>query len=253
MQLLSSVMGGQILTSLGMLYLMLGAASVGVGLKTRQRPHSQLRAQVFAWWWIFPVVTLSLVLHPAGAALLAVLIGVLALRELAPLARRAPWLVWPLWLLLCGSVSCLPLYEQLPLPPPQRFGWLFYLYVLTALNDVAQFISGTIFGRHRIAPGISPNKTWQGLAGGVAVTLLLSLSLGSYLGLASAPRLALYAVLLSLGGFCGDLLFSAAKRALGIKDFSTLIPGHGGILDRVDSLVVTAPLIYLLLRMMHES
>lgn len=253
MQLQSSLMVGQILIPLAMLYLMLGAASVGSWLGTRRRPHSQLRAQVLAWWWIIPLLTLSLALHPFGATLLAVLIAGLALRELAPFGRRAPLLVWPLWGLLCISVSFLPFYEQLPLPPAQRFGWLFYLYVLTTLNDVAQFISGTMFGRHHIAPGISPNKTWQGLAGGMAVTLLLSLSLGAYLGLAPAPWLATLALLLSLGGFAGDLLFSAAKRKLGIKDFSTLIPGHGGILDRVDSLVVTAPLLYLLLRMMHES
>jgi phosphatidate cytidylyltransferase len=297
MQLLSSLLGGQILTSLGMLYLMLGVASLGVGLKARNRPRSQLRDQVFAWWWIFPVVTLSLLLHPAGAALLALLIGVLALRELGPFAgprfvapaaailgatlvigytmaplpglllavalvvqggwfwwsRSTGAMIWLLWLLLCFSVSFLPAYEQLPLAPPQRLGWLFYLYVLTSLNDVAQFISGTLFGRHAIAPGISPNKTWQGLAGGMAATLLLSLTLGGYLNLAPPVQLAVYALLLSLGGFAGDLLFSAAKRALGIKDFSTLIPGHGGILDRVDSLVVTAPLLYLLLRTWHES
>lgn len=251
MQLLSFTMGCQILTSLGMLYLVLGAVSVGVGLKTRRQPHSQLRAQVFAWWWILPVVTLSLVLHPVGASLLALLIAGLALRELMQFAGREPLLVTMLLLLLCLSISTLPLYENLPLQ--QRFGWLFYLYVLTALNDVAQFVSGSVFGRHRIAPGISPNKTWQGLAGGVAMTLLLSLSLGAYLNLASPLRLAVYAVLLSLGGFCGDLLFSWIKRKLGVKDFSTLIPGHGGILDRVDSLVVTAPLLYLLLRMIDES
>lgn len=288
MQLLFSLLGTEILTALGMLYLMLGMASLGVGVKLRTRPHSQLRLQVNAWWWIFPVVTLSLLLHPLGAALLAVLIGLLALRELAPFAARgfAPLaaavfgaalllpapvalaalppaialtgliffrtrgrtaLVWLLWLMLCYSCRFLPRYDSLPLAAHVRLAWLFYLYVLTSLNDVAQFISGTIFGRHRIAPGISPNKTWQGLLGGVAVTLALSLALGRYLQLADAPHLAAYALLLSLGGFSGDLMFSAAKRVLGVKDFSQLIPGHGGILDRVDSLVVTAPLLYFLI------
>eukprot|EP01034_Spumella_vulgaris_P028387 gene28386-35232_t len=141
------------------------------------------------------------------------------------------------------SVTAAVADPALPLSPHQRLAWLFYLYVLTSLNDVGQFISGTLFGRHRIAPGISPNKTWQGLLGGVAASLLLSLALGSYLHLAGGGRLAAFAVLLSLGGFCGDLMFSAAKRVLGVKDFSQLIPGHGGILDRVDSLVVTAPLL----------
>jgi phosphatidate cytidylyltransferase len=297
MQLVLSLLGTEILTALGMLYLMLGMASLGVGLKLRARPQSQLRLQVNAWWWIFPVVTASLLLHPYGAPLLALAIGALALRELAPFARRDgtahfAWpaaavltatislifikpaaitallafaslitllyflrsrnvrvLVWLLWLILCFSVSFLPRYEALPMDAHHRLGWLFYLYVLTSLNDVAQFISGTLFGRHRIAPGISPNKTWQGLLGGVAATLLLSLALGSYLRLAEPGQLAAYAVLLSLGGFCGDLMFSAAKRVLGVKDFSQLIPGHGGILDRVDSLVATAPLLYFLIHL----
>lgn len=291
MQFLLSLLGTEIIISLGMLYLMLGMASLGVGITLRSRPHSKLRLQVHAWWWIFPVVTVSLLLHPAGAALLVALIGWLALRELSSFAggrfrwlaaavmlltlaavfvrpdavavlllaaiaiqlcyylrsRGRPALVWLLWLLLCYGLSFLPRYDSLPLAPHLRLAWLFYLYVLTALNDVAQFISGTLFGRHRIAPGISPNKTWQGLLGGLAVSLLLSLALGRYLHLADPLRLAAYAVLLSLGGFCGDLMFSAAKRALGVKDFSQLIPGHGGILDRADSLVVTAPLLYFLI------
>ncbi|MYM87830.1 hypothetical protein GTP91_11635 [Rugamonas sp. FT82W] len=294
MQLLFSLLGTEILTALGMLYLMLGMASLGVGVKLRARPHSQLRDQVNAWWWIFPVVTVSLLLHPLGATLLALLIGVLALRELAPFAGRgfvapaavvflsaqflpAPVamtalplaialkgalyfrnrsgaaLAWLLWLVLCYSCRFLPLYDSLPLDAHARLAWLFYLYVLTALNDVAQFISGTILGRHRIAPGISPNKTWQGLLGGVVATTALSLTLGRYLHLAGAAQLAACALLLSLGGFCGDLMFSAAKRALGVKDFSQLIPGHGGILDRVDSLVVTAPLLYFLITHLLEK
>jgi phosphatidate cytidylyltransferase len=291
MQLVHSLLGTEIVTSLAMLYLMLGAASLGVSLKLRARPHSKLGLQVNAWWWIFPVVTVSLLLHPLGATLLVLTIAALALRELAPFAgrrfvlpaaatlglilvltlvkpqamnallplailiqliyfrwsRRAAALSWLLWLILCFSICFLPRYEALAFDPHQRLAWLFYLYVLTALNDVAQFVGGTLFGRHRIAPGISPNKTWQGLAGGVAVSLLLSLALGSYLHLADARHLAAYAVLLSLGGFCGDLMFSAAKRVFGVKDFSQLIPGHGGILDRVDSLVVTAPLLYFLI------
>jgi phosphatidate cytidylyltransferase len=291
MQFFDSLLGTEMMFSLGMLYLMLGMASLGVGLGTRARPHSKLRLQVHAWWWIFPVLTVSLMLHPAGAMLLVLLIGWLALRELSPFAgpgfapaavavfaatllwtfflprtadillplailsllahaaraHGGPALPWLLWLMLCYSLSFLPRYDLLPLAPHVRLSWLFYLYTLTALNDVAQFISGTLFGRHRVAPGISPNKTWQGLAGGMAVTLLLSLTLGRYLHLADAAHLAAYAVLLSLGGFAGDLMFSAAKRSLGIKDFSQLIPGHGGILDRADSLVVTAPLLYFLL------
>ena len=297
MQFIMASLGTEILISLGMLYLLLGMASLSVGWTLRARPQSQLRLQVNSWWLIFPVLTLSLLLHPAGTVVLVLAIGVLALRELTPFGgprfaslaaivlaavimatylqpqafdvlmpavlavqlllywchRARAMLAWLLWLTLCYSSSFLIRYDALPLDAHQRLAWLFYLYALTALNDVAQFISGTVFGRHRIAPGISPNKTWQGLAGGVAVTLLLSLLLGRYLHLADARHLAVYAVLLSVGGFCGDMMFSAAKRAYGVKDFSQLIPGHGGILDRVDSLVITAPLLYFLITHFNES
>ncbi|MEV4781731.1 phosphatidate cytidylyltransferase [Burkholderia sp. LMU1-1-1.1] len=297
MQFIMASLGTEIVISLGTLYLLLGMASLSVGWTLRARPQSQLRLQVNSWWLIFPVLTVSLLLHPAGTVLLVLAIGVLALRELTPfggprfaslaaivlaavimstylqplafdvlmpaalalqlllyLRHRAPaMLAWLLWLTLCYSCSFLMRYDTLPLDARQRLAWLFYLYALTALNDVAQFISGTVFGRHRIAPGISPNKTWQGLAGGVAVTMVLSLLLGRYLHLADARHLAMYAVLLSVGGFCGDMMFSAAKRAYGVKDFSQLIPGHGGILDRVDSLVVTAPLLYFLITHLYES
>jgi phosphatidate cytidylyltransferase len=132
-----------------------------------------------------------------------------------------------------------------------NIAWIFYLFAVTALNDVAQFISGSQFGKQKIAVRISPNKTWQGLAGGVIISMGLSIVLGHYLQLMSITYLALLGLALSLAGFCGDMLFSAAKRFLGIKDFSSLIPGHGGILDRVDSLVMTAPLLYLILHTTH--
>lgn len=297
MQFIMASLGMEILISLGMLYLLLGMATLSVGWTSRARPQSRLRLQVNSWWLIFPVLTVSLLLHPAGTVLLVLVIAVLGLRELTPfggprfaslavvalaavimatyLIPRAfdvfmpallavqlllVWrrhsramLAWLLWLTLCYSCSFLIRYDSLPLEAHHRLAWLFYLYALTALNDVAQFISGTVFGRHRIAPGISPNKTWQGLAGGVAVTSLLSLMLGRYLHLADAPHLAVFAVLLSVGGFCGDMMFSAAKRSYGVKDFSQLIPGHGGLLDRVDSLVVTAPLLYFLITHLYES
>lgn len=160
--------------------------------------------------------------------------------------RRSPAsLLLLLFMLLCLGLDCLWRLLQLPLSAEQQLAWCFYLFVVTALNDIAQFVSGKTWGRHQVAARISPNKTWQGLLGGVAVSVLLSLVLGGFLDLAPPAKLAWLGLLLSLGGFAGDLLFSSAKRLLGIKDFSSLIPGHGGILDRVDSLVLTAPLLYL--------
>lgn len=166
---------------------------------------------------------------------------------LSTLQRQPGALIWCLLAATAGAMAILAAFPTLPLATTTMLGWLFYLFIVTALNDVGQFIAGKLFGRTRLAPAISPNKTWQGVAGGLVVSLCVSELAGTLLALAGPVRLAVFAVLLSLGGLAGDLLFSHAKRRLQIKDFSQLIPGHGGILDRVDSLVVTAPLLYFLL------
>lgn len=155
--------------------------------------------------------------------------------------------VWLLILMTAGAMYVVVMFSALPFGSRQNLAWLFYLFILTALNDIGQFVAGKLFGQHRIAPVISPNKTWQGLAGGVLTSQVVSAVLGTYLSLAGFLVLAIYALVLSIAGFAGDIMFSAAKRYLSIKDFSALIPGHGGILDRVDSLVLTAPVLYCLL------
>jgi phosphatidate cytidylyltransferase len=142
--------------------------------------------------------------------------------------------------------------SRLPMPDGVKLSWLLYLFALTALNDISQFIIGKTLGRHKIAASISPNKTWQGLLGGVATSTAVSLVAGSYMGLECKSALLVIGMALSLAGFCGDLVFSAAKRILGIKDFSQLIPGHGGILDRADSLVLTAPLLYFCIHFLYS-
>lgn len=242
--------GTSIAIAMSAFYALLATASLSVKFATRNAAPGMLSDQINAWWRIFPLVSLALLTYPFGIPVLAALICLLAAAELRPYwQHRADR---PLILLLAcatiGAMLILAAFSTLPYGPRLNLAWLFYLFILTALNDIAQFISGKLFGRHRIAPTVSPNKTWQGLFGGIAISQIVSLALGRYLGLADAPTLSLYGLLLSCAGFAGDLLFSAAKRRLGIKDFSALIPGHGGILDRVDSLVLTAPLLYCLLR-----
>ncbi len=128
------------------------------------------------------------------------------------------------------------------------------LLVLTELNDVAQYVWGKALGRHKIIPKVSPGKTWEGFLGGMATTLVVSFLLIPFLlpHLSAEGALSidwwifvlLIGLAISLGGFFGDVTESAVKRDLGIKDSGTLIPGHGGILDRVDSLIFTAPLFF---------
>ena len=118
---------------------------------------------------------------------------------------------------------------------------LLYVVFLTELNDVCAFLAGKSFGRHKIAPKISPNKTWEGFLGGLAGTVVAAVLL-RFMTPFPIDRAVFVATCLSIAGFFGDLCVSAVKRDVGVKDSSDFIPGHGGILDRVDSLTYTAPL-----------
>jgi phosphatidate cytidylyltransferase len=119
-----------------------------------------------------------------------------------------------------------------------------YLVFLTQGNDVAQFLWGKGIGRHRVVPTVSPNKTWGGLLGGVGTTIVLGVLLAPWLTPLSYPEAVAATLIIGVGGFVGDVVISALKRDLHIKDSGTLLPGHGGILDRIDSLTYTAPLFF---------
>ncbi len=123
-------------------------------------------------------------------------------------------------------------------------GLLIMLVLLTQLNDVAQFAWGKSFGRTRVAPDVSPGKTVAGLVGGVATTVVLAMLIGPALTLMDWQRSLFAGLIIGLGGFAGDLSISALKRDLGVKDSGSILPGHGGILDRVDSLTYTAPMFF---------
>jgi phosphatidate cytidylyltransferase len=127
-------------------------------------------------------------------------------------------------------------------------GLLVFLLLVTELNDVAQFVAGKLFGNTRITPTVSPKKTLEGLGGGILVTLVVSLALSPFLTPLDWPHALLIGLMLPVAGFLGDLTMSAMKRDLGIKDAGTLIPGHGGVLDRIDSLTFTAPLFFQFVR-----
>ncbi len=129
-------------------------------------------------------------------------------------------------------------------PKAGALGLLYYILVLTVANDFIQMFTGKILGKHKIIPSISPNKTWEGFIGGVIGTTILSVLMGNYVTDLSIGQLTFLGIILAAFGFFGDVTVSAIKRDFGIKDTSTLIPGHGGILDRLDSLLFTAPLFF---------
>jgi phosphatidate cytidylyltransferase len=123
-------------------------------------------------------------------------------------------------------------------------GLLLFLVLLTELNDIFQYLWGKSFGHSRVAPQVSPKKTWAGLVGGVATTTILAAVVGPWLTFMDWQHSLLAGLIIGLAGFAGDLSISAIKRDLGVKDSGTTLPGHGGILDRIDSLTYTAPLCF---------
>lgn len=120
---------------------------------------------------------------------------------------------------------------------------LFILLIisLTQINDVLQFLWGKSIGKHKLSPVISPNKTIEGYLGAAITIGLITYSISSYLPFRSALEAGLFGFVLATFGVLGDLNMSAIKRDLDVKDMDDLIPGHGGILDRLDSLSFTLP------------
>jgi phosphatidate cytidylyltransferase len=124
---------------------------------------------------------------------------------------------------------------------------LVFLVLVVQLSDVLQYVFGKLFGRHRIAPVISPNKTWEGFLGGVIAASGIGTALWWATPFTPAEALAM-SIAITLAGFAGGLVMSAIKRDRGVKDYGALIAGHGGMLDRIDSLCFAAPVFFHLTR-----
>jgi phosphatidate cytidylyltransferase len=122
-------------------------------------------------------------------------------------------------------------------------GLLLFLVFLTEINDVMQFTWGKLLGKHKIIPKVSPNKTWEGFIGGVISTTVIGYFL-AFLTPLTNYQVLFVSFMIAVSGFVGDIVMSSIKRDVGIKDMGTSIPGHGGVLDRIDSLAYTAPVFF---------
>jgi phosphatidate cytidylyltransferase len=152
---------------------------------------------------------------------------------------------WGLMAFVFG-LSHLAFLRGLPrLPGTQASGptLVLFLVFVTEMSDVLQFVWGKTLGRHKVIPAVSPNKTWEGLVGGILSTMLLSLAI-RFLTPFSIPETLLVSLIITVAGFWGGAVMSAVKRDFGVKDFGDVIPGHGGVLDRVDSLCYAAPIFF---------
>lgn len=121
---------------------------------------------------------------------------------------------------------------------------VFFLFILIWASDTFAYLTGKFLGKHKMAPKISPKKTWEGFAGGVVFTLILGFFIEKYF-----PEMrgnwTVVGLLVSVFAPLGDLMESQLKRNFGVKDSGRLIPGHGGVLDRLDSFIICAPVVYL--------
>lgn len=127
---------------------------------------------------------------------------------------------------------------------------MFFLVLVVQLSDVLQYVWGKTLGRHRISPSISPNKTWEGFVGGIICASALGTGLW-WVAPFSPFEAAAMSLVITVMGFAGGLIMSAIKRDRGVKDYGALIGGHGGVLDRIDSLCFSAPVFFHLTRYWH--
>ncbi len=130
-------------------------------------------------------------------------------------------------------------FENILSKYPRELLLLFFLIIFT--NDTGAYLAGKLFGRHPFFPKISPKKTWEGFWGGILLSLLSALIFNHYFSLWSIERVIYLVLALSLAGVMGDLFESSVKRTVGKKDSGALIPGHGGLLDRIDGVIFASP------------
>jgi len=124
-----------------------------------------------------------------------------------------------------------------------------FLFAVIWLNDTGAYITGGLFGKHKMFPNISPKKSWEGFAGGLILSIGVALLIRPWLPDLPANLVWIYALAIVLAGTLGDLAESSMKRAAGVKDSGRFMPGHGGLLDRFDSLLFAAPVFYCLIHL----
>jgi len=220
---------------------------------TRRADHRTL-------FWVFFVITplqyLLIGTHWYGLfsilipvyAFLFIPIRSVAAGETENFLERISEIQWGLMVFVyCLSYAPALLTLEIPHYHSQNVNLLLFLVIVVELSDVFQYVWGKILGKKKIAPVLSPNKTLEGFIGGILSATLIGILLSPITPF-SRLQAGGIALMMTLAGFAGGLIMSAIKRERGIKDFGSVIPGHGGIIDRIDSLCFAAPLLFHLTR-----
>jgi phosphatidate cytidylyltransferase len=213
-----------------------------------------------ALFWIFFIFTplqywllwidwygLFIILIPVFAFLFIPVRSVLA-GDCERFLERAAKIQWALMICVyCLSHAPALLLLKIPGYANQNAKLLFFLVLVAQISDVLQYVWGKSLGKRKIAPTVSPNKTWAGFAGGIASATAVGTAMWWMTPFTPAQAAGMSFVV-CLMGFAGGLVMSAIKRDRGVKDFGTIIEGHGGVLDRIDSICFAAPIFFHLTR-----
>ena len=215
---------------------------------TRPEDHRPVVAAFYVFiplqYWLIATdwQTLFTILIPVWAFLLLPMLAVLK-GETADFLLRSARIQWAL-MLTVFCVSHAPALLILDIPGyTENFLLLFFLITVVQLSDVLQYVFGKLFGRRKVAPRVSPAKTWEGLIGGGLSASAIGAGLW-WITPFTPLQAGGMALAIVLAGFCGGLVLSAVKRSLGAKDWGTMIEGHGGALDRMDSVSFAAPVFF---------
>jgi len=213
---------------------------------------------VGAWEWSGFLELSSTVARGAYTAIITVglVLVYLVFPEQTPLVLQIAcvwWMVAFLWTLkfptaiptpvrwVCGLLVIVPLYAALILLFRLGVDYLIFTLLIVWAADAGAYFAGKTFGRVKLAPAISPGKTWEGVIGGLLLVAALAVAVGIWLDLSIAVFLPFCLAVAALS-VVGDLTVSMFKRTAGVKDSGSLFPGHGGVLDRVDSVAAAAPM-----------
>ena len=214
---------------------------------THPSDHGAMAAAFYPFlplqYWLVAInwVSMLTIAIPVYAFLLLPVLSMLRGVTADYLARVAK-LQWGL-MLAVFCISHAPALLMLDLGPVRPVNLLFFLVIIVQLSDVLQYVAGKTLGRHKMAPNVSPSKTWEGLiVGGLAAT---AVGAGLWWVTPFTPlEAAGMALAIVIAGALGGLVLSAVKRSLGAKDWGTMIEGHGGALDRMDSVTFAAPVFF---------
>ena len=240
-------MSAPLVYGLSVLWLVLAAATLPVFIINKIKNSAESKnvmLRVKSWWIIILIFTIVFFAGKPWAYFIFAFVAVLALREIylktASAGPSAGIKIFPIFIFIITLVSVLSWGLLFAMPGGAEY--FFMAAVITQFNDIAQYLWGKSVGRRRIAPGISPSKTWGGFSGGVFTSALLAVLIAPYYAGIKGTAALFAGVTLAVFGFMGDLTVSAFKRALKTKDMGALIPGHGGVMDRIDSLLYNIPL-----------